>query len=223
MRTNPLWQIPCFCLIVRAQSLPDWNTDTQTGEVVTSESSPGNGIDNPSLALGTMNGINDEVNVVSSEISIGQDTSDCAPDTPRVPGKKKARRDNLCPADRFQFNNGEKGRQFLPNAPNGQQGGSGGNSGGGGSSDPVVRILRLPRVDDPLQYIFIPKKIRPNRNEEVCPQIGYPVPVCAREADLYISGDPVAGDRVLDPCHLCKIFIRLTKAFNLMPRCELRR
>ncbi|MCJ1346740.1 hypothetical protein MMC31_004958, partial [Peltigera leucophlebia] len=143
-----------------------WNIDTQPGEITASESLLGNIIDNPPVALGTLNGINDGVNALSSEISNPQGSRDCASDTKRLPGKKKARRDNTCLADHLQFNDREKGRQFLPAAPSGQQGGGGGNGRGDGSSGPRVPILHLPRRDDPLQYIFIPEKIRPRENEE---------------------------------------------------------
>lgn len=126
MRTISLWQL-FFGLFVNTHCLPDWNIDTQPGEIAASESLLGNIIDNPPVALGTLNGMNDGVNALSSEILNPQGSRDCASDTKRLPGKKKARRDNTCPADHLQFNNREKGRQFLPAAPSGQQGGGGGN------------------------------------------------------------------------------------------------
>lgn len=215
MRTTPLWHL-LFGLFVNTHCLPDWNSDTQPGEVSASESLLGNAIENPSIALGT---------ALSSEITKAEDISDCAPDTERVPSKRKARRDNICLTDPRQFNNGENGRQILPTATSGQQGSGELHSGGKGSGEPQVPILRFPSHDDPLQYILIPEKIRPRENEEVCPDMDYHVPVCAREADAYISSFPVAGDTILDPCHLCKIkfFIRLYQTFKLMQRCQLRR
>lgn len=219
MRATPLWHL-LFGLFVNTHSLPDWSIDTQRGEIAASESLLGNAIENPFIALGSLNGINNGVNVAEG-ISRG-----CAPDTMRLPSKQKARRDNMCPADRLEFKNGGGGRQILPIAPSGQQGVGGGNSGGNGSGEPRVSILRFPGPEDPLQDVFIPEKIRPRENEEVCPQIDYHVPVCAREADAYISTFPVPGDTILDPCHLCKIlkiqfFVRFfIRAFKLMQRCE---
>lgn len=207
MRTTPLWHL-FFGLFVNTHGLPDWNIDTQPGEIAAPEPMLGNAIESPSIiALGSLNGINTGVNALSSEIKQAEDiSSDCAPDTKRLPSKQKARRDNMCPADRLHFKNGEKGRPILPIAPNGQQGVGGGNSGGGnGSGEPRVPILRFPGPEDPLQDVFIPEKIRPRENEEVCPSMGYHVPVCAREVDAYISTFPDPGDTILDPCHLCKI------------------
>lgn len=85
-------------------------------------------------------------------------------------------------------------------------------TGGGGnrSGEPRAPILLFAGPEDPLRDVFIPENIRPRENEEVCPHIGYHVPVCAREVDAYISTFPVLGDTILDPCHLCKIFFFLS-------------
>ncbi len=191
MRTTPLWHI-FFGPFVNTHCLPDWNTDIQPGELGGSDSLLGNAFKNPSIALGTLNGINDGVNAFSSEMTRADDISDCALDSKRLPTRKKARQYDICPADRLQFNNGKNGRQILPIAPSGQQGGNGGNSGGNGGGNgggvPRSPSLRLPARDDSLQYIFIPQKIRPREIEEVCPHIYHHVPVCAREADAFISG-----------------------------------
>lgn len=203
MRSTSLWHL-FFNLFVNTHCLLDWNINTLPGGIVASEPLLGNVIENPSIELGSLNGINNGVNALSSEMTKAEDISDCASDTKRLPSKKKIRRDNICPADRLQFNNGENGRQILPVAPSGQQGGGGGNSGGNESGGPQVPILRFPRSDDLLPYILIPEKIRPMENKEICPHIDYQVPVCAREVDAYISGFPFAGDIILDPCHLCK-------------------
>lgn len=248
--TTPLWHL-FSGLFVNIHCLPDWNMDTQPGEIAASESLPGNAIESPSMiTLGSLDGINSGVNALSSEIPKAEDissSSDCAPpDTKPLPSsKKKARRDNMCPADRLQFKNGgEKGGPILPSAPSGQQGGvGGGNSGGGGdggndgSGQPRrVPILRFPSPEDPLRDVLIPEKIRPRENEEVCPYVGYHVPVCAREVDAYISTFPDLGDTILDPCHLCKIspppkktstmfflairFLFMKSFSKLMQRCE---
>ena len=87
MRTIALWQILCFSQIFRAQSPPDWNIDTRIGKVVVSKSCRGNRIDNSSLALSTMNGINNGVNILNSEITTGQDTSDCTFDSKPLSAK----------------------------------------------------------------------------------------------------------------------------------------
>lgn len=198
MPTISVWQI-LFNLFVNTYCLSDWSLDTQPGGIATPEPLLGNVIENPFVALGTTNDeINSGANSLNSEISKAQSSSsDCAPDIKRFLGKKKARRDNICPADRLQFNDGEKGRQLLPTVPNGQQGG-----GGGGGQMPIRLIIH----GDPLQYIFIPERNRPKENEEICPHIDYPVPVCAREVDAFSPGYSDTGDTILDPCHLCKIF-----------------
>lgn len=207
MRTTPLWHL-LFGLFVNTHCLPDWNIGTQPDDIAALESLLGNGIQNPPKALGTLIGVsllNNGVNELSSETTQAKDISNCVTDTERLPSKKRAIRNNNCPADPLQFNRGQNGRQILPIAPSGQQGGDGGSSGGNGSGELRVPFVRFPRHDDPLQYIFIPEMIRPRENDDLCPHLGYHVPVCARESDAYISNSPDAGDTILDPCHLCKL------------------
>lgn len=215
--TTPLWYL-FSGLFVNIHCLPDWNMNRQPIKIAASESFPRTTMESPfMIALSSLNGINSEVNGLSSEIAKTEDITSCSigdhapPDTKQLPSKKKARRDNMCPADRLQFKNGgEEGGPILPSAASGQHGDVGGrNSGGGnnGSGQPrQVPILRFPRPEDALQNVLIPEKIRPRENEEVCPFVGYHVPVCAREVDAYISSFPDVGDTILDPCHLCKIF-----------------
>lgn len=226
--TSLLWHLFMGLFVKNTHCLPDnWNIDTQHGEILAASESSLLGIgiagESPSIALGTTtNGIynNGAIAIaLSPEITTaaaeGISSSDCGPDPKRLPSKQKARRGNdICPADRLQFKNGETGgRQILPIAPSAQQGAgreNSGNGGGGGngngSGQPRAPIPRFTGPEDPLRDIFIPEKIRPRKNEDVCPHIDYHVPVCAREVDAYISTFPVPGDTILDPCHLCKMF-----------------
>lgn len=112
MRTTSLYHLFLGLFVNTHYCLPGRKIDTQPGEISASELLLGNTIESPSIALGTLNGIDDGANALSSEITRAEDiSSDCrAPGPKRLPSyKQKARRDNkICHTDPPEFKNGEK-------------------------------------------------------------------------------------------------------------------
>lgn len=105
----------------------------------------------------------------------------------------------------------ENGRQLLPPAvrPNAQQQGGGGqNSGGGGSGEPKFRVV-LPRMNDLLQFQFLPRDNRPKRDSQLCPDPLRPFPICGRPGDSYITSNRIAPGLVVDPAYLCTFVLSL--------------
>ena len=208
MLTYLSWQLFLGLFVIGAKSLPDWNIDAQTNDMAPSESVLDNEIINsPTLALATTDGVSEFAqppnggNGVSSDMLIAQGSSGCASSSERLPRKIRARDEKICPTDRLQLNGGEeKGR---PAAPNGQQDGGGQNSGGSGDPKPQVMI---PPKDAKLPYVFMPKGDRPKEDPELCPVAMYPVPVCGRPSDAYISTSPYPGQLTVDPCYRCMFF-----------------
>lgn len=107
------------------------------------------------------------------------------------------------------------GRQLLPPPvrPNAQQQGGGGdgggqNSGGGGSGEPKFRVV-LPRMNDLLQFQFLPRDNRPKRDSQHCPDPLRPFPICGRPGDSYITSNRIAPGLVVDPAYLCTFVLSL--------------
>lgn len=215
----PSWQLMLGLNVIIANSIPDWNVDTQNTDMVSSEWVPGNGITNSArLALANSDGSSESAqppggsNVVSSEIPIAQGSSRCAFGTKRLPRRIRARGKESCAADLLQLNNGEeKGRQLLPVEPNTQQGGGGQNNDGSGYPD---RRVILPSTDDIVQNLFIPKENRPKPNSELCPDPLHPIPVCGKPSDAYLSIYPVPGRLTVNPCYLCMFFSTVSICFH---------
>lgn len=116
----------------------------------------------------------------------------------RIRAREEAK---ICPAP---LNSGEeeKGDQLLlPYA--GQQDRTGQNSDKYGET---TRRLILPAKGSNLQYLFIPEESRPKRNRQLCPELLYAVPTCARPKDAFTAIFTLFHMAlILDPCHPCTL------------------
>lgn len=201
------WQLLLGLFVLMANSLPDLNFDSQRNNKAAWEWTPDNDDSTAQLALPTTAGGIEVAqfpgggDVMSSDLSISNDSGGCASDTKRLPRRIRAREGNSCEADFLHFSSGEEnGRQLLPVKPNAQQGGGGQNS--GGSGDPEFHVV-LPRAHDVIQFLFIPRENRPKINLELCPDPTRPFPICGRPMDTYMSTNRVAAGLVVDPAYLC--------------------
>lgn len=218
MLTNSSWQLLFGLFVMGASCFPEWNVETQSGEIAFADPVPlpESGTTNTaaSLAPATPDASSEFAqipdggnNEVSSDELVAQASSNgCRSNTKRLSRKMRARDDLMCPIDGFQLNNGEDNsvRQLSPTLPNAPQGGgSGQNSGGNG--EPQRRLLFAPK-DDTNSYFFLPNRNRPNQNSEICPEPMHSVPVCGRPSDAY---DMIYADNsglTIDPCYPCTFF-----------------
>lgn len=155
--------------------------------------------------------------VMRSDITISNGSGGgCASNKNGLSRRIRARDEKSCVEKNFlPFSSGgeeENERQLLPFVkPKAQQqgGGGGGQNSGGGSDESKFRFM-LPRMNDFLQFQFIPIENRPKRDSDVCPEPLRPFPICGRPGDSYITSNRVAPGLVVDPAYLCTLSLLLS-------------
>lgn len=198
--------------ITSAYSLQDWSINTQISDMAPSEPLLENGILNPpGLALASADDSSEFArtppkggDIVNPDGILVQGGIGCPSDTRTHPRRVRARNKNTCPINLLRPNGeGEQERTLLHVPPNAQEGGDGQNTGGNGDPKPVIVITP---EDSQLPYLFIPEENRPKENSEVCPEAMYPVPVCGRPSDTYLSSYTYPNQLTVDPCYPCMKF-----------------
>lgn len=186
--------------------------DTQISDMASSKPELKNGTpDTSGLSLATADGSIEFAqappnrgDVVSPDGILVQGGSGCSSDTRTRPRRIRARDEMLCPTNLFRPN-GEGGQERTPLhvTPNTQEDGGGQNTGGSGDSEPR---LSIPPEDSKLPYLFVPEENRPKENPDLCPAAMYPVPVCGRPSDTYLSTYLYPDQLIVDPCYRCMKF-----------------
>lgn len=188
MRTLFLWKLS-FVLFITPYSLADWNIDT----------SPTNNNEIPILKyddFATADSVNDGLtqirNALPTVMDVGQVTaqsSDCAPNIKTSPGRKmRARRQrDMCllnddPNTNQQLRTDEqnhRNKNVLLTPFSGQKQPARGTGTGGPDPNPFTRFVPLYPEDEAIAEILLPPATRPKGDPDVCPYVGFSVPVCA--------------------------------------------
>lgn len=203
------WQLFFGLFVTSTYSLQGWNIDTQINPLLE------NGVpDTPGLAISSADGSSEFAqtppkggDIVNPDGILVQGGNGCPSDTRTHPRRVRARNEKMCPTNLLRPNGeGEQERTLLHVPPNAEEGGGGQNTGGNG--DPKPDIIIVPE-DSKLPYLFIPEENRPKANPEVCPEPKYPVPVCGRPSDTYLSSYSDPNQLTVDPCYPCMKFFFL--------------
>lgn len=209
MQTFFSWQLLVGLFVTSAYSLQDWVTGTQTSDMASSQPLLSIEIpDTPRLALATTDGSSEfaqpppsGVDLVNPDEILVQGGSGCTSDTRTHSRRIRAKHEKMCPTNLPRPNGEEEqGRTLLHVSPNAQEDGGGQNT--GGNDDPRPGVI-IPPEDSKLPHLFIPEVNRPKKNPELCPEALYPVPVCGRPGDTYISSYPYPIQLTVDPCYIC--------------------